>query len=113
MRLSEMNTVQLAAALCDMAPHIEAIGSDEAVNDLIKNFAQTQQGRTVMQTASAVISMLLPALLERHRTHTFAILSVMTGKSVQEIENQNGFQTVRDIKAVLDKDMLELFKSST
>lgn len=113
MRLRDMNTVQLAAALCDMAPHIEAIGSDEAVNNLIKNFNQTQEGRTVMQTASTVIAMLVPALLERHRAHTFAILSVMTGKTEKEIEAQNGFQTIRDVKAVLDKDLIELFKSST
>lgn len=113
MRLSEMNTVQLAAALCDMAPHIEAIGSDEAIAELLKTIDnRTEQGNG-LQKLSAMIGMLLPAMLDKQKAHTFAILSVLTGKSVQEIEKQNGFQTLRDVKSVFDKDLFEFFKPST
>ena len=112
MKLSEMNTAQLADALVRIAAPIERIGKDEELNRAMSEGVERLRagGMTKLQHNAAMLGMLIPALLERHRADTFTVLSALTGKSVQEIEGQPGVQTLREARECLDGDLLSFFR---
>lgn len=114
MKLSEMNTDQLADALCAIAEPMERIGADDEFNKKIAEFSERQKkdgGVTKLESLTGMIATTIPWLLSRHRKDVFAILSVLTGKSVADIEAQNGFVTIREARACLDKELTDFFKS--
>lgn len=114
MKLSEMNTDQLADALCAIAEPMERIGADDEYNKKIAEFAKRQKGAenvTRLESLTGAISSTIPWLLSRHRKDVFAILAVLTGKSVAEIEAQNGFMTIRDARSCIDGELIGFFKS--
>ena len=112
MKISEMNTNQLAETLVRIADPIERIGKDEEMNKrLSESIGQLRGGETtMMQYRAAMLGGMIPALLERHRADTYEILSALTGKPVKEIEQQNGLQTLREAKECLDGDLLSFFR---
>ena len=111
MKLSEMNTVQLADALVKLAAPMERIAKDEELNERMAEAARRlrEGGMTKLQHNAAMLGMLIPALLERHRADTFAVLSAMTGKSVEEIAAQPGMMTLKEAKECVDGDLLSFF----
>lgn len=112
MKLSEMNTVQLADALVRIAKPIERIGKDEEMNrQMAEAVERFREGKlTTIEQRARMIGMYIPALLERHRADTLEILSALTGKSVAEIEAQPGVQTLKEAKACMDEDLMSFFK---
>lgn len=112
MKLSEMNTKELSRALCLLSGPLERIGGDAAITQIFKDMNNLKGQVSKLQATAVVMGKLIPVLLDRHQTDTFTALSVLTGKSVQEIENQNGKQTIEEIKTVLDKDLLDFFLPS-
>lgn len=113
MKLSEMNTIELSKTLCKIAEPIGRIGADAAISGIFRDFSKKSEGKTVLQTATAMFSVIVPALLERHQEDTFSVISALTGKNVDEIRAQNGMETIRDIKGCFDNDLMSFFKSST
>lgn len=112
MKLSEMNTVQLADALVRIAGPIERIGKDEELNGQILEMGERfQSGKlTNIEKTARMVSMCIPALLQRHRADTMEILSALTGRSVAEIAAQPGLQTIREARESLDEDLLSFFR---
>lgn len=109
MRLRDMNTVQLAAALCLLAGPLERIGGDAAITELFKNINQQKGEISRLQATAMFAGKLIPVLLDRHQEDTITALSVLTGKSVEKIKTQKGAQTIKDLRSVLDKDLLDFF----
>ena len=111
MKLSEMNTAQLADALVKIAAPCERIGKDAELNKKLAEHAAKlhTEGMTKLQQNAALIGTVIPALLERHRADTFAILSALTGKSAEVLAAQNGMQTLKEAKACLDDDLMSFF----
>lgn len=111
MKLSEMNTEQLAACLCRIAAPVERIGKDAHISAFFKENAG-KTDTTVIELVSASIGALTPVLLGDHLADVMAILSALTDKTQAELRAQKGVQTVRDIRAVIDQDLMDFFKSS-
>lgn len=116
MKLSEMNTQEMAACLCKIAEPIEMLGKSEKVNELLKVYsekAKKEQEGTLFEKATQLIGTLIPAFLcAESLPHTVRILSALTGKREAEIMAQKGMQTVKDIMDCLDEDMIRFFTSS-
>ena len=108
MKLSEMNTQQLAACLCKIAPALERIGMDVETN---RAFASLDGGSRMQQLAH-MIGALVPALLGTHFDDMVIIVAAMTGKTEDGVRAQNGFATIRDVKSFFDEDFIDFFKSS-
>ena len=106
-----MNTAQMADALVRIAAPIERIGTDKKMNDLLAERAEKlrSEGMTRLQSNAALIGVMVPALLDRHRADTYEVLSVLTGKSVAEIEAQPGKETLKDIRESIDGELLSFF----
>lgn len=111
MKLKEMNTDQLADALCEIAPLLEEIGKDAELNENLRKITmkERESGMTVLEKGVSLIARVVPALLKTHRAETYKILSVMTGKSVQELATQNGMETIRDAKDCVDEELIGFF----
>lgn len=114
MKLSEMNTVEMAECLCKIAKPVERIGTNEQVNALLKAYTEEEQkGTTLFAKATRLIGTLTPALLGQEcLPYTITILSALTGKSEEEISRQKGIQTMKDIKDCLDEEFIRFFMSS-
>ena len=112
MKLSEMNTQQLAACLCKIAPALERIGMDEATNRAFAAPSSLPESGTRMQQLAQMVGALVPALMGTHFDDMVTIVSAMTGKTEECVRTQNGFATIRDVKSFFDEDFIDFFKSS-
>lgn len=114
MKLSEMNTQQLAKCLCEIAGPISRIGQNPKIEAAMRKRAQEtgEQGKTVVSVASAMIGDMVPVVLGTCFEDVLTIVSAMTGKSVEEIRAQPGMQTIADVRDMLDRDFFDFFNSS-
>ena len=114
MKLSEMTTKQFASAVCSMAIPMQNIAKDEEINrafSAISGKGESGSDMTVLQKGGLLLE-LVPLLLEKRFYDTVSIISVMTGKSVKEVEAQNGMQTLKDIRSFWDDDFACFFGRS-
>lgn len=112
MKLSEMNTQQLAKCLCEIAPAMERIGVDDAVGKAFASIPEKLAGGTLMKFYSSMAGTLVPVLLGTHFDDSIAIISAMTGKSEDIVRTQKSMETIRDVKDFFDKDFFDFFRSS-
>ena len=112
MKLSEMNTEQLAVCLCKIAPALERIGMDEATNRAFAALSGKLEGCTRLQQLAQMVGALVPALLGAHFDDMVTIVAAMTGKTEEGVRAQKGFVTIRDVKSFVDEDFIDFFRSS-
>lgn len=113
MKLSEMNSDQLSACLCKIAPALESIGMDEKFSDALKRIADKDKDLKPAQQGAVMIGAFVPMLLGDHKDDTFAVLAALSGKTVKEIREQNGMQTIKEVKEALsDRDLMDFFMQS-
>ena len=114
MKLSEMNTKQLASALCQLTVPMSAIATDSELNGVFENISE-RTAKSKHMTMFEKMGMLLeavPVLLEKHYAETVKIISVMTGKTFAEVEAQNGMEMIVELRECIDKQFLDFFRSS-
>lgn len=111
MKLSQMNTEQLADALCMMADPIDKIGMDEAFTEKLKEVAERGKLNKI-QNVTTMFATFVPLLLKNKREETFQILSALTGKTVEEIAKQKGMVTLKDAMESIDEDFINFFRQS-
>lgn len=114
MKLSEMNTKQLASALCALVRPMQALAQDEEINrafTAIYAKGEEMQNMTVLEKGGMLLEV-VPVLFERRYKETIEIVSVLTGKSVEELEVQNGMETINETMQCFDSQLLGFFRSS-
>lgn len=114
MKLSEMNTKQLASALCALVRPMQALAQDEEINrafTAISAKSEETQSMTVLEKGGMLLEV-VPVLFERRYKETIEIVSVLTGKSVEELESQNGMETINETIQCFDNQLLGFFRSS-
>lgn len=110
MKFSEMNTNQLAKAICSMANPLSRIAQSKDLNEALTAFKNDySEDQTVLQKMSGLLSKIVPALLCTHYDDVVSVVSVMTGKSVEEINTQNAMQTIAEVKSFIDEDFADFF----
>jgi hypothetical protein len=111
MKLKEMNTLQAADALARIAEPAAEIIEDVKVLDLWQKAGKLGKAEPAKQVAFMVRE-IAPMLLKDHLMATLTVLSIMTGKTVEEIGKQNIFDTYNDIKNSVDADLISFFTPS-
>ena len=112
MKLSEMNTRQMADALCKLAEPIGNMMADKQFTDAFASALKRDQGGTMREQLAPAAQAVLP---QRHRTHIddlIAIAAALTGKTAEQVATQKGTETIRDLMGCFDKDLVDFFKSS-
>lgn len=116
MNLSELSTDRALDVLCELAPYIDHITSDQEVvstiGKVVKPDAELNRYGSFMLVIGR-LSEFVPLLLKTHRDDVYAILSILNEKSKQEIAAQTVKETMRQLReAFQDEDLLTFFKSS-
>lgn len=114
MKLSEMNTKQLAGALCALTQPMSRIATDDNLSRVFANIQHEMERRTHMSMMEKTGMLLeaVPILLRSHYDDTIAIISIMTGKSIAEVEAQNGMEMIDELRKSIDSQFLSFFRSS-
>lgn len=109
MKLSEMNTAQLADALVRLAEPLCRIGRDPALNQALADFGRFDSDAPVERITSLFVPVSF-VLLRGHPEDTLTVLSILTGKTPAELAAQNGLQTIREAWACLDGELMDFFR---
>lgn len=112
MKISQMGTREAARALCRIAKPIETIGGDNEVSAYFKSLS-AQKGETLFALICGAIGRLVPVLLDRHYDETAEILSALTGKDKEEIDQQPLIVTMKDARESIDQDLVDFFTSAS
>ncbi len=114
MKLSEMNVKQLSAALCQLTLPVSRIATDTALNGVFERCAEKMKKAAYMTTFEKMGMLLeaVPVLLETHYEDTIRIVSIMTGRSIAEVEAQNGMEMIDEMMKSVDEQFLRFFRSS-
>lgn len=108
MKISEMKTSELSEALCELAEPVGNIACDEALIEKLRQFGGNQ---SQLEQFGIAIRDLIPFLLKTHLEDTCRIISVLTGKSLQDVLEQPGLQTIKDATECVDRDLIDFFGS--
>ena len=114
MKLSEMNTRQLASAICALVRPMQAIAKDEEINRAFTAIYEKNaeaKSMTVLEKGGMLLEV-VPVMLERRYRDTLEIVAVLTGKSIEVLETQNGMETINETMECIDSQLLSFFRSS-
>lgn len=109
MKLSQMNTRELAPVLASLAKPISDIATDDSTTEALQRIVN-EKGN--MNQVGAFIREIIPLLLDTHFESTCEIVAILTGKTAEEVKNQRGFQTIADAIDAFDEELLDFFKQS-
>lgn len=116
MKLSEMRTRDAARCLCSIAPAIERIAKDPQLNESLRQMSKAARENadkeTLLERMAGMIGAIIPAIFDRHYDDALIVLSRLCGKSEAEIDEQSMVQTMRDVRACMDQDLIDFFTSS-
>lgn len=115
MKLSALSTEEALDALCELTPYINNIVIDENLLAELRRKIDPDAKLTraeIYAFGSEKLSALAPIVLKGHRADVYGILSVLNGKTPEEIGKQNILTTGAQIRdAVKDKELIAFFKS--
>lgn len=114
MKLSEMSTKQLAAALCRLTEPIGNITKDESLNGVFERIAKRVKSGGYMSDMEKMGMLLeaVPVLLDSHYADTIRIAAIMMGRSDAEVEALNGYEMIDEMRKCIDSQFMSFFRSS-
>lgn len=111
MKISQMTTDQTADVLVRIAEPVSNIMHDGGVMKMMEKLAKTDSKSAVKFFADN-ISTVVTVLLKDHRMDVYEIVAAMSGKTLEEVAQQNIAMTVKDIKESWDGDLVSFFASA-
>lgn len=130
MKLNEMKSRQAMDTLADLAPIIGRIMDDEelimAVDTLLKDYfvkpkendtkkaksTENQSKKSLKKLLSTVLYTLVPKVLKEHQNDLYAFTSILSGKSVTDLENMTLIPFINELMGVLNADVFSFFTSA-
>ena len=114
-KISEMNTDELGVFLCAVAEPVSNLVTDAEVIESLTDMAKKMQGKNSPIVVFALFgSTVIPVMLgKKHKEDTYKIIAAVSGKTVDEIRNQNGLKTAKEVWELLmtDRDMGAMFRA--
>ena len=104
MKLSECSTNEGMNVLCELAPYIMNIASDEDLINELKNSISPAKSNTRaewMVIGVSKITKIIPIVFKKRRDDVLGILAVMNEKTVEEVGRQNLLVTAKQIREIL------------
>jgi len=110
MKISEMNTDQLAACLCKIATPIGNMMGNEETVAIFKLFEKKKM--VMLEQVAILTGKLIPHLLIKHKKDMYTVIAALTGKDEKEVAEQNGLKTLLDCKECFDMELIRVFRSA-
>lgn len=113
MKFKDMDSVTKLRAMGRATPVLARIGEDQAVSEALVRISgrKAEAGETRLQQLSFLLRELGPVLLETHAEDICELISVMTGKPLEEVKAP-GNNLIADLRDFLDEDFLAFFTQS-
>lgn len=112
MKFKEMNSVEKLNTMGKLAPVIDRICEDEALTAAFQRINERRKGSESMaQFWGVFIGELGPVLLSGHPRDICEIVSIMTGKTFEEV-NAPENDILADLGEFLDQDFMDFFMRS-
>lgn len=112
MKLSEMDTRQMADALCKLAGPIGNMVADKHFTDAFASALKRDQEGTIGEQLARAAKAVLPQILGTHIDDLIAIAAALTGKTEDQVARQKGMETISDLMCCFDKELVDFFRSS-
>lgn len=107
MKLSEMSTKQAAVCMVEIAAPMGAIAKNATMMEWLQKVnAEKREQRSALQ----MITELIPVLLRDNYDDVIHIVAVLCDKTKEEVDKQPVKQTIADVKASLDGELLDFFQ---
>ena len=109
--LGKLNTNEGIDIIADLMTPVATIMSDEVLlKEIQKLMSTTEEVNGLVFMAN--LSLLIPKAMKRQKRAMCEIISIFKECSVEEVENQSIFQTVKDVNVIIrNKDIVNLFLS--
>ena len=112
-KLSEMNANELCKALCDLAEPIGNIARDDEVVEAMQQISTHKKNNAIIaRLFGSAYAALIPLLLRKHKADVFSVVSCLSGKPIEVLEQENGFQLTREIRKIFSAELMSFFGSS-
>ena len=113
-RIHEMNAAELTTCICKIAEPSERIFSDGAVIDALDTMRGRVPENVTIETAFGLFAKeVVPVLTgDAHRKDTYEIVAALCEQTVEEVEQRNGLEVMRDMFYIfaLEKDVEGIFR---
>lgn len=113
-KLSEMNAVELSAAICKMAEPASRLVEDERVFDVMRGMAEKlKEAKIPIKGIAVFLTTLVPVLLgDTHRNDTLEILAAVSGEDPEALKRKNGILVAKQLYSLMmeDTDALRAFR---
>lgn len=112
MKLTEMSTEQVLAISPELAVLMGNILEDpKTTEDMTAVYNQCVKMEHVSKfiQRGMILRMVVPGVIERNKEDAYKVLSLLTGKTVDELKNQNAMTTMREIRECVDDELLDFF----
>lgn len=106
MKLSEMNTKDAAACIAELAAPLATVAKNPVVKEYFEKAKDKEASFSLVMDA---LTSMLPVFLRDHYNEVSKVLSILTGKTTKQINDQSIRQTIADAKEVFDGDLASFF----
>ena len=113
-KISDLNTDESLDVLCECAGYIANIAADEKLLETISKKIETSNMTRagIMAVGAQKVTEIVRVVLKEHRNDVYGIVAAINGVSVEELANQNGMVTTKQIAYICkDKELLDFFRS--
>ena len=102
-----LTTKNAANVLIEITPYVADIINDRDLRKVIDKYKKTPTKQI------EYFAELIPTFLKKHREPVYIILAALNEMTVEEIENQSIFKTIKQIKEIAhNEDLMSFFSSS-
>lgn len=113
MKISQLSTRELSRVLLDITPPLCRILRDETTLAALDEMSFTGlDAQPPLLSLTRLWERLAPVLLEHHAQDVCTVLSILTEKTADEIRQQPGLTTLRDLLNVWDEQLAGFFFSA-
>lgn len=110
MKLSEMNTIDFMKCTSKMAKPVSVIAKNpDFIAAATAFFTEHDEKTNRLVMIADAIGSLLPVAMDTCMNETIEIISALTFKTPEQIKNQRGLQTIKDVKDSFDSELIDFF----
>lgn len=115
MKLSQMSTDKALDVMCEITPYVTNIVTDEDLIGCLKNAIDPRAVNSkaeMIAAGAAKLTEIAKIVLQKRKSDVYGILGALNGKTAEEIAEQNGVETMKQIRDIIkDKELLDFFRS--
>ena len=112
MKITEMYGIDALTLLCDISVPAARVMQDPMMAQALKDVGKLDILHTPKVMLCAQMMTIFEPVLRAHIDDVVQIVAALTGKTTEEVRKQPLPVTIKEVRAVWDKDLRDFFSSS-